>query len=267
MLCGLLKPTSGTASVLGHDTARQSLELRSAIGYMSQRFSLYEDLSAGENIDLFAGLYGLPRSSRQSRKDWALAAADLTSRKDAPARDLSAGHRQRLALSCSLIHEPELLFLDEPTSGVDPVTRRNFWEIVGELAQRGVTVMVTTHYMDEAEQCDRLALIYRGRIVALDTPQSLKKLRMQGEILRIHAAPLMDALELLEKTALCRECSLFGSTIHAYVDSAGKAIDPLKRSLLEAGIDVMDISVTDASLEDVFISLIEEEDRKVREEN
>jgi ABC-2 type transport system ATP-binding protein len=266
MLCGLLKPTSGSVMVLGHDTARHSLELRSDIGYMSQRFSLYEDLTAEENVDLFAGLYGLPRSRRQQRKEWALATADLSERRSTLTRNLSGGHRQRLALSCSLIHEPKLLFLDEPTSGVDPVTRRNFWSIVGELAERGVTIMVTTHHMDEAEQCDRLALIYRGKIVAMETPQCLKDMRMQGEILKVEAEPLMDALALLEKTTICRECSLFGSTIHAYVDSAEEAIGILKDTLEERGIKVKDISVTAATLEDVFISLIEEEDRKEERE-
>jgi ABC-2 type transport system ATP-binding protein len=254
MLCGLLKPTSGEAVVLG-----------SAIGYMSQRFSLYEDLTAGENIDLFAGLYGLPGPQRLERKHKALAAAGLAEREDSLTRNLSRGHRQRLALSCSLIHQPKLLFLDEPTSGVDPVTRRNFWATIRELAQHGVTVMVTTHYMDEAEQCDRLALIYRGRIVATDSPRALKDRRMKGEILRVQASPLIDALALIEKAAICRECSLFGSAIHVYVDSAQDAIGPLKKVLDEGGIKGADISVTAASLEDVFISLIEEEDLKERE--
>jgi ABC-2 type transport system ATP-binding protein len=225
MLCGLLKPTSGSAMVLGHDTARHSLELRSEIGYMSQEFSLYEDLTADENVDLFAGIYGLPPSRKQQRKEWALVSAGLTERRNTLTRNLSRGHRQRLALSCSLIHEPKLLFLDEPTSGVDPATRRNFWSIVGELAERGVTVMVTTHHMDEAERCDRLALIYRGGIVATDTPQALMDLRMKGEILKV-------------------------------------AIPGLKSILEEGGIRVKDISITAASLEDVFIWLIEEEDRK-----
>ncbi len=262
MLCGLLNPSSGSARVLGHDAARHPRRLRAEIGYMSQRFSLYNDLTVEENIGLFAGIYGLSGSRLRERKDWALDASGLAERKATKTSALSGGHKQRLALACSLIHEPRLLFLDEPTSGVDPVTRRNFWNVIRELSGKGVTIIVTTHYMDEAEHCDRLALIYRGRLVALDTPQTLRATGLTGEILRIEASPVMDALLLLEETSRCRECSLFGSAIHAYVDSARDAKPVIRRILQEGGITVHSIRPTAPSLEDIFISLIEDEDRK-----
>ena len=229
---------------------------------MSQRFSLYNDLTVEENIGLFAGLYGLSGSRLQERKNWALDASGLAERNAEKTSTLSGGHKQRLALACSLIHEPRLLFLDEPTSGVDPVTRRNFWNVIRDLSAKGVTIIVTTHYMDEAEHCDRLALIYRGKLIALDTPQTLRATGLTGEILRIEASPVMEALLLLEETSRCRECSLFGSAIHAYVDSAGDAESGIRRILQEGGITVHAIRPAAPSLEDIFISLIESEDRK-----
>jgi len=261
MLCGLSAPTSGKATVLGHDAARHARRLRTEIGYMSQRFSLYDDLTVGENIRLFAGLYGLSNSRYRERKSWALSMSDLQEHAAARTGTLSTGHKQRLALACSLIHEPKLLFLDEPTSGVDPVTRRNFWGIIEDLSGKGVTVLVTTHYMDEANHCDRLAMIYRGRLVALDTPSGLLAKGFSGEILRIEASPLVKALTLLENASVCGECSLFGSAIHAYVDSAREAAPLLRQTLTASGIQVLSITPADPSLEDIFISLIEKENR------
>jgi len=265
MLCGLLKPSSGSASVLGHDAVRHPRRLRAEIGYMSQRFSLYNDLTVEENIGLFAGIYGLSGSRLRERKEWALDASGLAERKTAKTSVLSGGHKQRLALACSLIHEPRLLFLDEPTSGVDPVTRRNFWTVIRELSGKGVSIIVTTHYMDEAEHCDRLALIYRGKLIALDTPKTLRATGLTGEILRIEASPVMDALLLLEEDSCCRECSLFGSAIHAYVDSAGDAEPGIRRVLREGGITVLSLRTAAPTLEDIFISLIEGEDKKEAE--
>ncbi len=262
ILCGLIRPTSGSATVLGHDVVRHARRLRAEIGYMSQRFSLYDDLTVEENISFFAGIYGLSGQRLGQRRQWALTASGLADRTENRTGSLSAGHKQRLALACSLIHEPRLLFLDEPTSGVDPVTRRNFWDVIGDLSGSGVTVIVTTHYMDEAEHCNRLALIYKGKLASLDTPSDLRETRFTGEILRIEAARLMDALTLLEKATHCRECSLFGSAIHAYVDSAEEAAPLLGRILREGGIEVLSIKPATPSLEDVFISLIEEEDGK-----
>ena len=262
MLCGLLAPTSGSATVLGHDAARHARRLRAEVGYMSQRFSLYDDLSVEENIRLFAGLYGLSGPRYRERKEWALSMSGLGSQAAHLTGTLSAGHKQRLALACSLIHEPKLLFLDEPTSGVDQVTRRNFWKIIGDLSGGGMTVLVTTHYMDEANHCDRLAMIYRGRLIALDSPGNLLSESFSGEILRIEASPLVQALSILEGTSLCRECSLFGSAIHAYVDSAREAAPVLRRILEEGGVRVLSSEPASPSLEDIFISLIEEENRK-----
>jgi len=175
MLCALLAPTSGRALVLGRDVAREARRIRQDIGYMSQRFSLYDDLTIEENIDLFGGIYGLSGTGMRERREWALAMARLGDRRSAPTGSLSRGYKQRLALGCALIHQPPLLFLDEPTSGVDPITRRSFWELIRSLAAGGTTVLVTTHYMDEAGNCERLALIDRGRIIALDAPDALRR--------------------------------------------------------------------------------------------
>ena len=262
MLCGLLKPTSGSASVLGHDAARHARRLRAEIGYMSQKFSLYEDLTVMENIRLFAGLYGLSGQRFSERGDWALWTAGLREQAGAQTRTLSAGHKQRLALACSLIHEPGVLFLDEPTSGVDPVTRKKFWNLIEELSGRGVTILVTTHYMDEASHCDRLAMIYRGRLIALDFPANLAANNFSGEILQIEASPLVKAQTLLEETPVCRECALFGSSIHAFVDSAPTAAPLLREALDGGGVRVLSIEPASPSLEDIFISLIEKENRK-----
>lgn len=266
MLCGLLRPTSGTATVLGHDAARHSMRLRSSIGYMSQQFSLYGDLTAEENVTLFAGLYGIANPRLRVRRDWALETAGLADRPHAVTRDLSRGHKQALALACALIHEPRLLFLDEPTAGVDPMARTRFWELVRSLASDGVSFLVSTHHMDEAERCDRLAMIYRGRIVALDTPRAVKEGAVQGRFLELWASPLPSALAVLERSGLCRDCSLYGNTIHAWVDSAADAAPVVTQILSEAGIRVDRISRLEPDLETAFIALIEQEDRKWRAE-
>ncbi len=174
MLIGILPPTSGIGTVAGYDIAREPERVKSQVGYMSQRFSLYEDLTVEENIDFYAGIYRVPRAKRQARKEWVLEMAGLSGRRRSRTSVLSGGWKQRLALGCAILHEPPILFLDEPTSGVDPINRRRFWDLIHALADGGTTVFVTTHYMDEAEYCDRLALIYRGELVALGTPSALK---------------------------------------------------------------------------------------------
>ena len=262
MLCGLLRPTSGSALVLGRDAARQSRELRSSIGYMSQQFSLYGDLTVLENLEFFGGVYGLDEARLSERCEWALGLTGLGGRRRTATRDLARGHKQDLALGCALLHEPRLVFLDEPTAGVDPGTRTRMWGIVRELAAAGVTFLVSTHHMDEAERCDRLAMIYRGRLVALDTPGAIRRSSVTFSILRIEVSPLVEAVQALERSPLCRETALFGNAVHAYVDSAPEAARSLAGLLSAQGFAVSSISPVAPTLEDAFIALIHQEDRR-----
>lgn len=259
MLCGLLRATSGQVRVLGSDAARQSADVRRRIGYMSQQFSLYEDLTVAENIRLYGSLYGLTRSQLAERIEQALTAAGLTNSVDQVTRTLSRGHRQRLALGCALLHEPEMLFLDEPTSGVDPITRQSFWQHIGNLADQGVTVLVTTHNMEEAWECRRLALMHMGKVIALDTPEGLVERPMPWTVLRIEAAPLMRAYSLLRADPICRDTALFGSSVHAFVVGGEENVQPLRRNLESEGVTVTGLEIVRPSLEDVFVSLIEGE--------
>ena len=180
MLCGILQPSSGNGTVAGFDIIRETEEIKKKIGYMSQRFSLYDDLTVEENIDFFSGIYRIPAEKKKARKEWVIEMAGLEEHRRSMTSTLSGGWKQRLALGCAILHEPPIIFLDEPTSGVDPVSRRNFWDLIYHMAGEGVTVFVTTHYMDEAEYCDRLALIYRGELVAVGTPEELRRSRSMG---------------------------------------------------------------------------------------
>jgi len=255
MLCGLLLPSGGGGIVGGFDIIRESEEIKKNIGYMSQKFSLYEDLSVEQNLDFFGGVYGVPEDRRRQRNEWVLQMAGLMGRRKDLTSDLPAGYRQRLALGCAILHEPPIIFLDEPTSGVDPVSRRNFWDLIYDMSQSGTTVFVTTHYMDEAEYCDRLALIYHGGIIAEGSPGELKNTYMKQQVLEIDAGRNIDALDILATAGI--EAAIFGSTLHAVVADAAAAI-PHLRSLLEgAGMTVRNIEVIQPSLEDVFVSLIE----------
>ena len=206
MLCGLLTPTEGTGSVGGYDVRNEAEEIKKHIGYMSQRFSLYETLTAEENIDFFSGIYGVPSDKKSERKDWALRMAGLEDRKNALTGTLPGGFKQRVALGCAILHEPPIIFLDEPTSGVDPVSRRSFWDLIYRMSAEGVTVFVTTHYMDEADYCDRLALIYRGRLIAEGTPQQLKEEYMVKDVLEIEVDDVVGAMETLERRGI--ECGV-----------------------------------------------------------
>jgi ABC-2 type transport system ATP-binding protein len=254
MLCGLLAPTGGTGSVAGFDINRGTEEIKARIGYMSQRFSLYDDLTVLENIDFFSGLYGVPAAKRRERKDWVLAMAGLAERRGSVTRTLPAGYKQRLALGCAILHEPSVLFLDEPTAGVDPVSRRGFWDLIHDLAQKAVTVFVTTHYLDEADYCDRLALIYRGRIIAEGTPRLLRETKMTKEVLEIEVDRLMAAMDLLASRGI--EAAIFGSRIHATVDDAAASLPAVGTMLAGAGIRVAKIERILPSLEDVFVTMI-----------
>jgi ABC-2 type transport system ATP-binding protein len=255
MLCGLLHPTSGVASVAGIDVARQPERVRQNIGYMSQKFSLYNDLTVEENIRFFGGMYQVPDALLAERMSWAVRMAGLEGRERTLTSTLAVGWRQRLALGCSVLHRPSVLFLDEPTSGVDPISRRLFWELIHEMAAGGVTVFVTTHYMDEAEYCNRLVLIYRGKIVASGSPAELKRTAMRGELLLIECSPLGAALEALEQSGSAVDAAVFGNALHVAVPSASAAIAELRALLAARAIHVMRIEPIPASLEDVFVSL------------
>ena len=255
MLCGLLRPTEGRALVAGYDVARKPEQVRQSIGYMSQKFSLYNDLKVIENIRLFAGLYSVDRANLESRIAWTLEMANLNGRENLITGTLPGGWKQRLALGCAVLHKPPIIFLDEPTSGVDPISRRQFWELIHQMAEEGVTVFVTTHYMEEAEYCNRLALIFRGKIVALGTPTELKHGSMTGELLLVECAPLGAALEALQSAPFVLDAAVFGNALHLVVEDAERAATQLRGFLAERGVVVRRAEKIRPSLEDVFVSL------------
>jgi ABC-2 type transport system ATP-binding protein len=259
MLCGILLPTSGTGLVAGFDVARQPERVRENIGYMSQKFSLYEELTVQENLDFFAGIYGLAGRQAMTRLEDVLAMGNLTSYRTSLARDLPGGLRQRLALASAIIHRPPVLFLDEPTAGVDPISRREFWDLIRAMAATGTAIFVTTHYMDEAEHCHVLAFIHQGRIIAHGPPAELKA-GLQGCLVEVEAEPgnLVGTLEALQAHPLAREAAMFGANLHVTVDSA-EAIPALHAWLGERGIAVRHMEAIPPSLEDVFVSLVAQE--------
>ncbi len=255
MLCGLLKPTSGHAEVAGFDVSRDPESVRQNIGYMSQKFSLYNDLTVIENIRLFAGLYSVPASNLQQRIDWTLKMANLKGQENLITGTLPGGWKQRLALGCAVLHKPPVLFLDEPTSGVDPITRRQFWELIHHMAEEGVTVFVTTHYMEEAEYCNRLALIFRGKIVALGTPSELKRDSMKGELLLVECEPMGDAVQVLQSAPGVMYAAVFGNALHLVVADVAQSVPQLESYLAKRGITITRMEKIRPSLEDVFVSL------------
>lgn len=255
MLCGLLLPTKGKGLVNGYDIMKESEEIKKNIGYMSQRFSLYDDLTVEENISFFSGIYGVAKNRKKERMQWVLEMAGLRDRANAVTRTLPGGFKQRLALGCAILHDPPIIFLDEPTSGVDPVSRRSFWKLIYGMSKTGVTIFVTTHYMDEADYCDKLALIYRGRIIAEGTPNELKQEYMKKDVLEIEADRVVEAMEVLYRNNI--ETAIFGSLLHATVESAEKAAPGIKDILGKSGIRIYRIGKIVPSLEDVFVTLIE----------
>ena len=260
MLCGILSPSSGEAEVLGYDVARDPEQVKLRIGYMSQRFSLYNDLTAEENLMFYAGVYGLSRAEgRELASQW-IARAGLRGRERMLAGELSGGWKQRLALGCAVLHHPQMVFLDEPTSGVDPVSRREFWDLIGQFAESGVTVMVTTHYMDEAEHCDTLAIIFGGRIIAMGPPEEIKREKMSGELLEIATPQYAEALDVLTTLPEVREAALFGRAIHVAVADSRTALPLLRQALANRGVTVDRIAPVPPSLEDVFVELVERSD-------
>ncbi len=257
MLCGILSPTSGQAEVLGYDVTRDPEQIKARIGYMSQRFSLYNDLTAEENLTFYAGIYGLPRAEGRALAAQWIARAGLGGREHMLAGALSGGWKQRLALGCAVLHGPQMVFLDEPTSGVDPVSRREFWDLIGQFAESGVTVMVTTHYMDEAEHCDTLAFIFGGRIIAIGTPEEIKRQKMSGDLLEITTPQYAEALDVLAARPEVREAALFGRAIHVIVPDGRTALPLLREALVNRGVAVDRIAPVSPSLEDVFVTLVE----------
>lgn len=261
MLCGLLLPSSGAGRVAGFDIMTESETIKRHIGYMSQKFSLYDDLTVEENIDFFTGIYNVPRAKRKKRKDWVLEMAGLADKRTNLTRSLAGGWKQRLALGCAVLHEPPIVFLDEPTSGVDPLSRRQFWDLIAQMANRGTTVFVTTHYMEEAEYCDELALISSGKMIAKGKPAELKAI-IPEDILEIRVERPFEALEQLEASGLVKDVALFGDTLHAVVDDAGAAIAAVGDFLAGRTLAMTAITQVRPSMEDVFVSLVELEDRK-----
>ncbi|WP_243301643.1 ABC transporter ATP-binding protein [Geothrix oryzisoli] len=261
MLCGLLEPTSGQGTVAGYDILTEREEIKRGIGYMSQKFSLYDDLTVEENIDFFSGIYRVPPEKKAGRKAWVLDMAHLQEHRRTRTGLLPGGWKQRLSLGCALLHEPRVLFLDEPTSGVDPLSRRSFWDLIYQLAGEGVTVFVTTHYMEEAEYCDRLALIYRGELVALGTPSEMKGELMADQVLCVSCDRSHEALGVAAAVAGVRDAALFGRDIHLMTEDAAGLAPRLRQSLEAAGFQVDAVERITPSLEDVFVSLIEARDR------
>jgi ABC-2 type transport system ATP-binding protein len=258
MLCGILPPSSGSGTVAGFDIKTQSEQIKKQIGYMSQKFSLYEDLSVEENIDFYSGIYRIPQEKKRQRKEWVIEMAGLSDKRRARSSTLSGGWKQRLALGCAILHEPPIVFLDEPTSGVDPISRRSFWELIYRLSAAGVTIFVTTHYMEEAECCDRLGFIFGGELIALGTPARLKG-DFPGEIVELRCERPFEVLERVESLAGVRHAALFGAGLHLVVDSAGEAIPAIKEAL--PGLQLHLERIT-PSLEDLFVSFMEARDSR-----
>ena len=255
MLCGLLAPTSGSAAVLGLDVARDARAIKRRIGYMSQRFSLYTDLTVGENLAFWGGAYGLFGRALRDRSEWAIATAGLEERRRTLVRELPTGFRQRLALGAALLHEPPVVFLDEPTGGVDPEARRRFWYLIDELAAAGTTVFVTTHYMDEAERCHRVALMHEGRLLALDTVPALKAAIPEGSLVEVRCSRAPQALAVLEALPGVAEAALFGDRLHALLADASLA-HTIETHLEGAGHAPVAVQPIPPSLEDAFIHII-----------
>ena len=263
ILCGLLEPSGGEASVAGYNVRNQAEEIKHNIGYMSQKFSLYDDLAVEENIDFFSGIYGVPKERRAERKDYVLRMAGLADKHATMTRLLAGGWKQRLALGCAILHEPPILFLDEPTSGVDPIARRNFWELIYQLSAAGHTIFVSTHYMDEAEYCHRVALMYRGKVIALGTPAALKHSLDSHHILHLESSDVLGSMTALAGKPGVLDSAVFGGGLHVTVEDPASAI-PQIRTLLDAQhISIQQIAPIQPSMEDVFVAMIEEEERKL----
>jgi ABC-2 type transport system ATP-binding protein len=262
ILCGLLEPTSGSATVGGFDVATQSESIKRIIGYMSQKFSLYDDLRVEENIDFFAGIYGVIGAKRSARKEYILKLANLEDRRGSMTRLLAGGWKQRLALGCAILHEPPILFLDEPTSGVDPIARRGFWDLIYQLSEAGHTIFVSTHYMDEAEYCHRLALMYRGKIVALGAPEELKRSLTSHHLMDLESSDPLESMKALRGEPGILDSAVFGGGLHVAVEDPAAAAPRIREALAARGISIRHLEPVPPSMEDVFVAMIEQEERR-----
>jgi len=264
ILCGLLRPNAGRALVAGIDVARDAERVRERIGYMSQKFSLYRDLSVEENLRFFGGIYRVPRDELPERMRFAINMAGLGGREQALVSTLAGGWQQRLALGCAVLHRPPILFLDEPTSGVEPTSRRRFWNLIHSLAGDGVSVLVSTHYMDEAEYCHRAALINQGRLIAIGSPDELKRTALGGELLLLECDALGPALAALEHAPGVLDCSVFGNALHVLVGDAERSLRELPAYLAQKNLSQTRLDRIHPSLEDVFVQLIAVDSAKRR---
>ncbi|MDD2680063.1 MAG: ABC transporter ATP-binding protein [Candidatus Omnitrophica bacterium] len=267
MLCGIISPTSGSGEVGGYDIIKEQHKIKEHIGYMSQKFSLYNDLTVEENINFYSGIYKIPQKEKKERFEATVRTAGLEGMEGNLTATLAGGWKQRLALGCALIHQPRIIFLDEPTSGVDPITRANFWGVIKDLASQGVTVFVTTHYMDEAENCNRMVLIYHGTIIATGTPQEMKTKVMKNEVLEIVITDAQAWLDKISGIEGVKEAALFGANIHTVVYDSAKAIPAINGFLQGAGAEGFSVNKILPSLEDVFVASIEEYDRTEPKKN
>ena len=267
MLCGIMEPTAGQGTVLGIDLRRDPERVKSAIGYMSQRFSLYDDLTVGENLTFYSRVYMVPHGEHQRRIDQMVRLADLTGRERQLAGELSGGYRQRLALVCALVHRPRLIFLDEPTAGVDPVSRRTFWALIRRLADEGTTILVTTHYMDEAELCDRLGFIYQGRLIAEGSPERIKREAFGRSVIELETDSLRPAAEALAEAPAIEEVVRVGMRLRLIVAPGGPDADGVRALLAARGIAVVWARDVEPSVEDLFVSFVDKERKeRVREQ-
>ncbi len=259
MLCGILTPTSGEARVLGFDVARQAEQVKQRIGYMSQKFSLYNDLTVSENLDFYANLYGIPREKVKPRIAELIEMSGLRGHEKQLTGDLSGAWRQRLALACAIVHEPPMIFLDEPTAGVDPVSRREFWEMIYTMAGHGVSVLATTHYMDEAEFCNVIGMMYRSRLIALNDPDSLKD-AMKGVLYEVDCHEPGRAEKILLGLSAVQDVAAHGVILHALMTDENEKV-LLEKTLQDNGIVIDRIERVLPTLEDVFVSLVDQENR------
>lgn len=263
MLCGILEPTLGNASVGGFSIIKETDNVKKSIGYMSQRFSLYNDLTVEENLNFFGGVYGLDENRLDERKKWALKIANLEKKESLLTGSLPGGIKQRLALGAAVIHQPKIVFLDEPTSGVDPISRRNFWDLINDLSSEGITVFVTTHYLEEAEYCNNIILIDAGKLIAEGNSKTLKTEYLDKPIFEIECTPVVDALEILEKAIFVDETSIFGNNIHIIVNNEFKKEKQINEILgTNKNIEVNRINRIVPTLEDVFIHLLEKDKKR-----
>jgi len=262
MLCGILDPTDGEGSVLGFDIRKDQESIKERIGYMSQRFSLYEDLTVEENLEFYASIYGVPKPEWGPRIARMVRMADLTGRERDLAGTLSGGWKQRLALGCCIVHTPRLIFLDEPTAGVDPVSRRNFWDLIYRLAEEGTTIMVTTHYMDEAEHCDTLGFIYKGRLLVQGGPAEIKATQLQGQVWEVDCTLPGRGLEILEMMGGVEEVVRYGRLLHLITSRDGLSEAGVAHALEQAGIQVRRVEGVPPSIEDIFVSFVGLDERR-----